>query len=284
MTIKLVNPFCSVSINTKGAELISFKDLKSENEFIWNGNPEFWGKHSPVLFPIVGALKEDSYLLNGEKYNLSRHGFARDFEFEVLESKPDNASFLLKQNSETKLKYPFDFELQMNYKLQNKTLIISYTVKNNSETDMPFSLGAHPAFSLPNTFTNYSLKFEKEESLTTYELENNLFSGKTRSVALENNKLPLNYSLFKKDALVFKSLHSKNITLIEADKPVLKVSYHDFTSLGIWTVQNAPFVCIEPWIGYADDVLSTQNLFEKKDSKTLQPNNTFKASFTIELL
>jgi galactose mutarotase-like enzyme len=284
MTIILSNEFCSASINTKGAELNSFKNLQTNKEYIWDGNPNFWGKHSPVLFPIVGALKDDCYYYEGKKYNLSRHGFARDFEFEVIESSSNTASFLLKQNSEIAAKYPFDFDLQMDYKLVDRQLVLSYTIRNKSDVEMPFSIGAHPAFALPNSFTDYSLEFEKEEELITHELENNLFSGKTRAVSLDKTSLSLTYALFEKDALVFKSIESKKITILENGKPLLKVNFENFSSLGIWTVQNAPFICIEPWIGFADDATSTGNLFDKTDIQILQPNSSFEASLSIEIL
>ncbi|GEC78184.1 aldose 1-epimerase family protein [Flavobacterium aquatile] len=284
MTIILSNDLCSASINTKGAELNSFKNLQTNREYIWNGNPEFWGKHSPVLFPVVGALKDDCYYYEGKKYNLSRHGFARDFEFEVIESSSNAASFLLKQNSEIAAKYPFDFELQMDYKLVDRQLVLSYTIRNKSDVEMPFSIGAHPAFALPNSFTDYSLEFEHEEKLITHELENNLFSGKTRPINLDKTNLPLTYSLFEKDALVLKTIQSKKVTILENKKPLLKVNFDDFSSLGIWTVQNAPFICIEPWIGFADDATSDGNLFEKTNIQILQPSTSFGASFSIEIL
>jgi galactose mutarotase-like enzyme len=284
MNIILSNKLCSASINTKGAELNSIKNSQTNTEYIWSGNPDFWGKHSPVLFPIVGALKDDCYFYEGKKYNLSRHGFARDFEFEVIKSSSNAASFLLKQNAEIAAKYPFDFELQMDYKLVDNSLILSYIIRNKSNVQMPFSIGAHPAFALPNSFTDYSLEFEKEENLVTHELENNLFSGKTRPVNLDKTNLPLTYSLFEKDALVFKTIQSKKVTILENQKPLLKVNFDDFSSLGIWTVQNAPFICIEPWIGFADDSTSNGNLFDKTNIQILKENSSFEASFSIEIL
>lgn len=283
MTISLRNNFCTVSINTKGAELFSFQNIKTNTEFIWGGNPEFWGKHSPVLFPIVGALRNDSYQYNGETYHLSRHGFARDFEFEVIQSNSDFASFLLKSDTETLAKYPFEFEFQMDYQLNAKKLTITYVVRNKSDVQLPFSLGAHPAFALPNGLENYSLELEQQEVLITHEIENNLFSGKTRKISLQNKQLPLSYSLFEKDALVFKTIESKKIRLKDNQHSVLEIDFKDFSSLGIWTVQNAPFICLEPWIGFADDATSNGNLFEKQNSQILEPNAVFRASFSISI-
>ncbi len=284
MNVNLSNELCSASIFTKGAELNSFKNIQTNTEHIWEGNPAFWGKHSPVLFPIVGALVDNSYVYHGVNYELSRHGFARDFEFEHIYSRPDFASFLLKENAETLLKYPFQFELQIDYTLVEKKLIISYTVRNTSTEEMPFSIGAHPAFALPKSFTGYSLAFEIDESLEAHELENNVFSGTTKTIPLQNKLLPLDYTLFEKDALVFKTIASKSITVLDNSKPILKVNFEDFSSLGIWTVHNAPFICIEPWIGFSDDSTSNGNLFEKTNIQVLEPNSSFSVSFSIELL
>lgn len=284
MNISLTNEYCSASIFTKGAELNSLKNKITETEHIWEGNPAFWGKHSPVLFPIVGALVDNSYVYQEKKYELSRHGFARDFEFKLVEHTTDFASFVLKENTETLLKYPFHFELQIDYMLVDNKLIISYTVRNNSTEEMPFNLGAHPAFALPKSFTDYSLAFEIDEPLVTHELENNVFSGATRTIPLKNKRLPLDYNLFEKDALVFKTIASNTITLLENSKPILKVDFEDFSSLGIWTVRNAHFVCIEPWIGFADDSTSNGNLFEKTNIQVLQPTSSCSVSFSIELL
>lgn len=284
MNVCISNENYSATINSKGAELNSFKNTISNREYIWEGNPEFWGKHSPVLFPIVGALKNDRYEYEGKNYSMSRHGFARDFEFEMVESNDNSVIFQLRENDEILQKYPFRFTFKTHCELFENKLVISYYVNNNSNSKMPFSLGAHPAFALPNGFGNYALDFEKEERLITHELDNNLFSGTTRSIKLNQTQLPLNYSLFEKDALVFKTIESKEITLLENSNPLLKVKYRDFTSLGIWTVQNAPFICIEPWIGYADNSNSNGNLFEKEGTQVLEPKAEFKVSFSIEIL
>jgi galactose mutarotase-like enzyme len=284
MNIQLENKNFSISINTIGAELNSFKNQTLNKEYIWEGNSEFWDKHSPVLFPIVGGLKNDCHYYNDKKYSLSRHGFARDFEFDVIEKTDASVTFSLKENHETLQKYPFQFELQIEYELTENKLIISYHIKNNSNTEIPFNIGAHPAFALPNNFNDYSLEFEKQEELTTHELENNLFSGATRNIALDKTNLPLNYSLFEKDALVFKTLESKSVKILENGNPILQVNYEDFSSLGIWTIKNAPFICIEPWIGFADNSTSNGNIFEKTDIIILKQNSSFQASFSIEIL
>lgn len=281
MTITLSNPDAIIQIKYLGAELCSFKTEKTE--FIWNGNPEFWSKHSPVLFPIVGTLKNNSYHVNSHEYSLSRHGFARDMAFELIQKKENSATFLL-QSSEATLKlYPFEFELYIIYTLEKKCLTIQYKVVNKSKVPMPFSIGAHPAFSLNENFKNYSLEFEQEESLEYFLLENDLLSKSTQKLPTKNKQIDLNYELFANDALVFKSLKSKSLTVLNDSKPVLKVKFDDFPNLGIWTKRNAPFICFEPWFGYSDTLESSGNLMEKEGIQILNPKEIFNCEFFIEV-
>ncbi len=276
------NNLIKATIKSKGAELISLKSF--ETEYIWNGNPEFWSKHSPVLFPIVGTLKNNSYMYENKIYNLSRHGFARDMEFVVIESNQTSIVFSLKSNTETLKIYPFDFELLLKYELENLKLKISYEIINNSETEMPFSIGAHPAFSLPNDFEKYSLEFNENENLVSYILKNDLISETTFKIETFNKKLPLSYSLFENDALIFKNLNSKMITIFDNKKPYLKIDFDDFPNLGIWTKPNAKFICIEPWLGYSDTEYSSGKIIEKEGIQFAIKNKAFCCSFTLEIL
>lgn len=272
----------TATINHKGAELVSLKNADGE-EFIWEGNPEFWGKHSPVLFPIIGTLKDNSYHYNGKQFHLPRHGFARDLDFKVV-SKTDNSTvFSLQSSAETLKNYPFEFELQLDYTLTENSLKIGYSVFNSNDFDMLFSLGAHPAFALPGNFTDYSIEMEKEEVLQFHLLENDLISDKTGILPLENRKLPLTYQLFQNDALVFKSLKSKTITILRNDEKLLTVGFNDFPNLGIWTKKDAPFLCIEPWLGYADTNDASGNILEKEGIQLLQPKSRFECAFHIEI-
>lgn len=283
MTTTISNSILTAQIKHIGAELCSLKD-NSNTEYIWNGNPEFWGKHSPILFPIVGTLKNNSYHYNSKDYQLSRHGFAREMNFELIDKQENSATFSLISSDETLKKYPFNFELHLIYTLENKSLKIEYKVINKGKSKMPFSIGAHPAFDLSGNFENYSLEFENEEPLTFYLLEEGLISNNTAQIQLDKKQLHLNHKLFENDALVFKKLPSKSITILENSKPILKVSYEDFPDLGIWTPPNAPFICIEPWFGYSDTVNTFGNLFEKEGMQVLGSNKTFKSQFSIEIL
>jgi galactose mutarotase-like enzyme len=277
------NSSLKASIKHSGAELFSIQNNQNK-EYIWEGNPAFWGKHSPVLFPIVGTLKSNAYTINEQEYQLSRHGFARDMEFTLIDKSENSAVFSLQSNAETLTKYPFDFELQIIYTLEEKELTIAYKVINKGNSKIPFSIGAHPAIALPEDFENYSLQFEKEEILKYNLLENDLISDKTEILETKNNIVPLSYKLFENDALVFKTLKSNSLTIYENSKPYVKVNFEDFPSLGIWTKEQAPFICIEPWFGYSDTADNCGDLFKKEGILVLNANDTFNAKFSIQIL
>lgn len=283
MNTTISNSTLSATIKHSGAELCSLKDNQNK-EYIWEGNPDFWGKHSPILFPIVGTLKNNTYTINEKEYQLPRHGFARDMEFQLVEKTQNSAVFSLESDAETLKKYPFEFELQLIYTIENTSLNIEYVVINKGETKMPFSIGAHPAIALPGNFESYFFKFEKEESLKYNLLENDLISNKTETLKTTENLVPLNYKLFENDALVFKTLESNSLTILENSKPYIKVDFEDFPSLGIWTKDQAPFVCIEPWFGYSDTSDNSGDLFKKEGILVLEAEQTFHSQFSIKIL
>lgn len=283
MKTSITNANLTAEIKHFGAELISLKTNQNK-EYIWEGNPNFWGKHSPILFPIVGTLKNNSFEYNGIEYHLFRHGFARDMVFQLIHSTSNSATFSIQSSDETLKVYPFEFELQIIYTLAENNLSIAYRVDNKGKSTMPFSIGAHPAFALPNDFENYGIAFEKEETLEYYLLEDDLISNTTKQLEVRDKKINLTYKLFEKDALIFKKLQSNSLTILENENPILKIKFEDFPSLGIWTKMNAPFLCIEPWFGFSDTNKNSGNLLEKEGIQILETNETFHSKFSIEIL
>lgn len=284
MKITIENTELTATFKSQGAELCSLKAKENRREYIWEGNAAFWGKHAPVLFPIVGTLKGSKYQYKNQSYSLPRHGFARDMEFEVHEKTDDSVVFSLKSNLEITANYPFDFEIQIGYTLANSILNIEYVIINKMDERMPFSIGGHPAFALPKTFSSYSLKFEKPEELKSYVLEHDLLSPTTVNIPLSDKTLPLTYSLFEKDALIFKSLNSKKISILESEHAILNFYFEDFENFGIWTKMNAPFICLEPWLGYSDLTSSNGNIENKEGIQFVEANDIFKCSYSIEIL
>lgn len=283
MVTTISNNQITASIKHMGAELFSLVN-SANKEYMWNGNPDFWPKHSPVLFPIVGSLQHESYTFNEQVYTLSRHGFARDLEFELTEKTESSALFSLSATKETLQKYPFNFKLQIRYVLEENSIKISYNVINEGAIDMPFSIGAHPAFSLPRSFTDYNLEFEKDEELQYFLLEEGLISEKETLLPLANRRLALNYQLFENDALVFKSIASRSLTILENTKPYIRINFSDFPHLGLWTKPGAPFLCIEPWQGYSDTVTNGGNLFQKEGILIAAEGQSYDFLYEIELL
>ena len=269
-------------IDSKGAELISLQN--SRREYIWEGNPQFWAKHSPVLFPIVGALKNNAYIYDGQTYNLPRHGFAREREFELISQTENQAVFLLKNDAKTLHEYPFRFELQISYTIIENQLKIAYTVINDNPFIMPFSIGAHPAFALKGDFESYALQFSDDDKLVSSVLDDNLISKSTITLKLENKILPLSYSLFENDALILKELNSSKVSILENGNAMLRIHFQDFPDFGIWTKPNAPFLCLEPWFGYADSQRASGHILQKEGIQLLEAKATFDCHFIIEIL
>lgn len=283
MITTLENSKLTVKIKQLGAELFSITNSE-QKEYMWEGDPAIWGKHAPILFPIVGTLKNNTYNYQEQQYHLTRHGFARDMHFEIVQSSKTAVTFSLKANAKTLEIYPFNFELQVSYSLQEASILVDYKVINNGENSMPFAIGAHPAFALGDNFNNYSLVFEKEETLKYFILSDDLVSDQTKVLASNNKKVALNYEMFANDALIFKTIESKELTIVQKDKPILKVKYAGFPNLGIWTKINAPFICIEPWYGYSDTQTANGNLFEKEGMQKLNANQSFASQYQIEIL
>jgi galactose mutarotase-like enzyme len=282
MIITISNSQLSATINTLGAELISL--VKNNKNYIWQVDETYWNKTSPILFPIVGRLKNDNYTFNGKTYQLPRHGFARNMEFTFDKKSEYQVIFEVEATKETKANYPFDFKLLIAYTFMDNELVIEYFVRNQSDEVLPFSIGAHPAFAISGKFENYSLQFNAADTFETHHLENESFNGKTTLVETKNNSIALNYALFEKDALVFKQLKSNEVILKNKEKEILKVNYDHFPYLGIWTKQNAPFICIEPWCGLADSSNHNGNFEEKEGINYLSAGEDFLRAIRIEIL
>lgn len=275
-------------IESKGAELKSLK--KGEKEYMWSGDPKFWGKTSPVLFPMIGTLKDEKTIINSEVYSISKHGFARDLEFFVERLNDNTAVFTLTNNEYTEKMYPYAFCFKIKYVLSEYGIRIEYYVDNESDYDMPFCIGGHPAFSCPfeegESFEDYSLVFSENETafVPLYNLNTGLHEESTRTLIIENsNKLRLNHSLFYKDVLYFDKIKSRLVSLVSSKSSTcLTVKFDSFDTLGIWQPKDAPFICIEPWCGSADFDDCSGVFSEKRGIQTAKPNET--KQYLIEIV
>lgn len=279
----------SVQITQIGAEICSFKSKTKDKEYIWQGNPEIWESHAPVLFPIVGGLKNDTFFHKNQAYQLPRHGFIRrNKDLKVISHTADQIVLELTSSEKTKEVYPFDFNFQISFELISNRLKISHQIINTGDEHMFFSLGAHPAFNCPleekKIYEDYYLKFNEIESLNTWNLDKNgQIKEEGELIMNQSQQLPFHSQLFDQDALIFKSLKSRQVSLCEGDHEHIRVKFDDFSSLGLWAKPQAPFICIEPWLGYADSSECNQQLTEKEAILSLEPGKTFQASYSIEI-
>ena len=289
MNYEIKNEYIKAKIKSFGAELNSLQKCAEELEYIWQGDSKYWNRHSPILFPIVGRLKNDSYTYQNQKYNMTQHGFARDKEFEVIKNEADFMEFRLKSDEKTLEIYPFSFELYLSYKLEKNSLIVSYKVINKSDDKMLFSIGAHPAFNWTlkedEKKEDYFLEFENIKETKRYFLNDKGLSYKSEDLKICDNKIALNEELFKNDALVFNDLNIKTLNLKNSkNENFIKVDFKNFPYLGIWSKPSgAPFICIEPWFGVTDEDNSNQNLEDKKGLITLQKDEIFSCFYKIEI-
>lgn len=287
--IHIGNEILDVDINERGAELNSIKSKKDGTEYLWQADPEAWGRHAPVLFPIVGKLKNNEYNLNGRNYKMTQHGFARDLIFEVVHKSDDCAEFSLKYNEGTLKKYPFKFQLNIKFQITKNKIVLCYTVSNIDDKEMLFSIGAHPGFRCPllkgEKLEDYYIEFEKNETLGKSVLKDGLIDDKKEKFVENENIVPLNKELFKNDAVVLENIKSNSISLkSRASGKSIKVEIPGFPYVGIWsTYEGGDFVCIEPWYGVADSVNSSQDFEDKKGIMKLQKGEKFNCSFKIEI-
>ena len=275
-----------IQVSTKGAELCRLYGKAENLEYLWHGDPAYWGKHSPVLFPIVGTLVNNTYNWQGKNYSLPRHGFARDTEFTLAKQTTDSVVLNLSSTAETLQHYPFHFSLTIVYQISGSMLRVKYIVQNNGDTDMPFSLGAHPAFNLPlvkgDAYHDYLLSFSGGIDSFINPLQNGLLLHEKQKLGLNNNTLPLQTSLFEKDALVFTGKMPDSVRVSCTKNPHgFELHMKGWPHLGLWAAPNAPFLCIEPWQGHADFADHQGDISQKPGIIMLAPKASWERSWQV---
>lgn len=292
MQYELKNDKLTVGFETKGAELISLKDSKSGQEYLWCGDAKFWGRHSPVLFPIVGRVKDNKYRYENKEYTLSQHGFARDMEFTCVSQNQEEIWFGLDATPETKEKYPFDFRLEIGYHLAEDTVKVMWKVINKeSEKEMYFSIGAHPAFMCPlrdgEKQSDYSIWMDKEDEVSYFfiDAESGLMIDNKKQLKLENGYHRLEEGFFDESAYIIEDSQVHKISLVDSkNEPYITVSFQA-PLVGVWSPEkkNAPFVCIEPWYGRCDREDFAGTLEEREWGNKLAPGEVFERFYEIKV-
>lgn len=291
MQVFLENEQLKVTINTFGGELAGIVKKQTGVEYMWNADEKYWKRTSPVLFPIVGSLKNKEFIYEGKSYPMGQHGFARDMDFSIKSREAGTVWFSLKADEETLKKYPFVFCLELGYRLEGNKLKVLWRVTNEDEKEMYFSIGGHPAFMCPlngeGKQTDYYIAFDTKEDLTYSVLDKNgLVDIEGEVLSTEDGMLPIRKDLFDRDALIIEGKQAKKVSLCDRDKkPYLSVSF-DSPLFGLWSPagKHAPFICIEPWYGRCDKASFGGTLEEREYGNVLKPGEVFEKEYQIEIL
>lgn len=287
----LENESIRIAVEDSGAELCSIYDKEKEREVLWQADPAYWKRHAPVLFPNVGRHYQDSYRVNGKEYPSKQHGFARDMAFTCFQAGENSVTHQLVSSEITREKYPFDFQLLIAHTLCERKLTIHWKVVNTGKGTMYFTIGGHPAFRVPvlpdTKQSDYRLTFDGQEALTYLLLDAASGTAQAQTsytLELEKGSCPIKEHMFDKDALVFDNgqITKAGITLPDGS-PYVTVVCDGFPNFGIWAAPNAPFVCLEPWMGRCDNCGYEGELSQKPGIQTLAAGEIFEKSYDIEI-
>lgn len=284
----LENDWLRIEVSELGAELQRLYRKDTGLEYLWSGDPAYWGKFSPVLFPIVGTLRNNHYRYKGTDFTLPRHGFAREKRFDVTAATASILEFTLQDDEATRVVYPFRFVLRLTYTLEEHRLRVAYTVLNPDENLLYFSLGAHPAFAVPlergTAYHDYRLVFNRPETTVRWGLQDGLLLNKGESFLVDSRDIPLSETLFARDAIVLKGLSSDEVSLVrDGSTHGWTFGFAGWPHLGIWAANGAPFVCIEPWQGHADPVDHDGDFTTKPGIVKLDPMDSWQAAWWIDV-
>lgn len=286
---RIENEFLRITAREYGAELTSVFCKRTNTEHLWQADEKLWGWHAPVLFPVVGRCLNDEIILDGKSYTMEKHGFARKSVFQLLELGNTKMVFSLLHNDDTLRIYPFKFEFLIAYYLHDNQFKVSYEVINRDTKPMWFQLGGHPAFAVPfnaqESYNDYYLEFtEKENSPRHYIDSDGFFDGRKETVLNNSNSIALRNDLFNQDALIFKDLKSRTVSIkCKHHVNSLTVNFEGFPYLGLWAKENAPYVCIEPWLGCADTAGKAVEMKKREGVMMLEPGEAINPHFTVSI-
>lgn len=287
----LSNDILNLQVSAHGAELCSIR--RGEREYLWQADPTYWKRHSPVLFPIVGSVWQNEYRCAGQTYRLTQHGFARDRDFQLVHHTAHALRYRLTDDAGTHALYPYAFRLDIGYRLEGACIHVEWEVENPSDGDMYFQIGAHPAFYYPDYRPDEPVRgffrFDRTEGLRYVLIAEQGCADPSVSYPLplaDDGLLPIDIHTFDRDALILQDAQVRQVALLDTQRrPVLRLTF-DAPVVGLWSppAKNAPFVCIEPWYGRCDRAHYAGDFKDKDWMQHLGPHAVFKGGYTIEVL
>jgi galactose mutarotase-like enzyme len=286
---QLENERIAIAVDSHGGEMKSLVKKETGTEYLWQADPQYWGRSAPVLFPFVGSVNGGSFRTKGVSYPMGQHGFARDMEFEMELQTEDEIWFVLRSDEETRAKYPYEFALKLGYRLCDggSGVEVIWRVENPGEEELPFSIGGHPAFYCPIKEgikqTDCWIKLDTDEKIVSTRISGGLASAEKDVYELQEGYLQVTDHLFDKDALIIEDQHIKKVELCDENRqPYLTVDMNA-PLFGIWSPpgKNAPFICIEPWYGRCDPTGFDGELKAREWGNILASGAAWEARFTI---
>ncbi|MEN9997405.1 MAG: hypothetical protein RI922_395 [Bacteroidota bacterium] len=280
--IELSNKLVEAKIALKGAEIISLNRI-GDTSVLWNKDDLIWNRTAPNLFPIVGRLLNDSYCFDGRSYQMKQHGFARDQQFSVRNQTSESVDLTLMWSEDTLAIYPFKFELSIRYFLFETGIDVHFMVRNLDEKKLGYSIGGHPGFQLNDELNKYKLVFSNPFTSERHELEGPYYSGNSTAIDC-NGKLELNNALFENDAVVIKNPPFTWVALVhKSEGELVRLHCDQLDAIGFWTKKDAPFFCIEPWWGWADELNHTGDFQSKSGLRWLDIGQAQDFKYSIVL-
>lgn len=285
---QISNDKITIQVDSMGAELKSLKRVADAKEYLWQGDPAYWGRTSPILFPIVGALKNGCYTIDGKEYFMGQHGFARDMEFQLKSQVASEIWFSLRSDEKTLAVYPYPFLLEIGYELTGSTVIVKWRVSNPEEEPICFSIGGHPGFLCPidpgTDQTQYRLSFDVKEQIVSSCIGDGLLGKDKKTYRLRDGVLPITADLFDGDALVVENDQAHRVSLVKPDGTLYLTVDFNAPLFGIWSPpkKKAPFICIEPWYGRCDSVDFAGTFQDREWGQTLS-RGSFEAQYKITI-
>ncbi len=276
------NGTLEIGVKHFGAVLTSVKSEKTGYQFLWQGNPEIWNGQSPILFPVIGRLLDDKFILNGKEYSVIRHGIARHNDFELFSQSSNELTFVQRESEETLKSYPFKYELFVSFSVDGNKLTVTHTVKNTNDGTMYFCIGAHPAF---NCEIGDTVEFDSDETAYCERIDSDSILIDSKDLILNNsNTIKILPDTFSKDAMIFSGLKSKSVILNKHDGKKVKFTFGDAPFFAVWAKPNAPFVCLEPWYGINDSYEKVSDISRKRGIVDLEPHKDFSFSWSAEFI
>ncbi len=286
---QIKNDQLTIEIASKGAELQSIKDAEG-HEYLWDGDSEYWGRRSPILFPITCGLWKGTYRIDGKEHKMPKHGFCRDAEFKLVGKTADRLTYVYTDHEETQQLYPYHFNLAVSYRLEGNELHVIWHVENTDTRRIHFQIGGHPAFLIPGCKKGGKLKatmrLDNDAPVRRFAtVEGCIDRDRFETVKTDNGFWDVDCSTFDEDAVIFDKSQVKEVSILDEEgEPHVTVSFKS-PAVGIWspTGKNAPFICIEPWYGVADLAEYEGNIEDRYLMNSLQPGASFMSEYIIRI-